>query len=70
MRTEFKEYYGHNPYSARYVIQKDADAGMIPEIPDDAVAVRLVRQTQAVIYNGYDLDVDGATEFLADLRAC
>jgi transglutaminase-like putative cysteine protease len=69
-RAEFKEYYGHNLDSARYVIQKDVDAGMIPEIPDDAVAVRLARQTPAVIYDGYDLDVDGATEFLADLRAC
>ena len=48
-REIFKKYYSSSLDPARYVIQKNVDVEMKPDIPGDDVAFRLVRQTPAII---------------------
>ena len=57
-RAVFKEYFAHNLDNTRFVIQKDVDIILTPEIPDDAAVFRLVRQQPAVVCDEADFDID------------
>lgn len=69
-REEFKEYYSSNLDPARYIIQKNVDAGMSPEIPDDAVLFHMVRQSPAIISDSPDqkFELVAGSYFKVDLR--
>ncbi|KUL05139.1 MAG: Transglutaminase domain protein, partial [Methanomicrobiales archaeon 53_19] len=48
-RIAFKKYYGTNIDPTRMVIQKNVDANVEPDYPDDAAIFRLVRQYPAIV---------------------
>ncbi|GAA5262799.1 transglutaminase-like domain-containing protein [Methanocalculus sp. MC3] len=48
-RIAFRQYYGTNIDPTRMVIQKNVDANVEPDYPDDAAIFRLVRQYPAII---------------------
>ena len=48
-RIAFKKYYGTNIDPTRMVIQKNIDANVEPDYPDDAAIFRLVRQYPAIV---------------------
>ncbi|MDO9539491.1 MAG: transglutaminase-like domain-containing protein, partial [Methanocalculus sp.] len=60
-RIAFKKYYGTNIDPARLVIQKNVDATVEPDYPDDAAVFRLVRQYPVILSDASMQDM----EFLA-----
>ncbi|MBP2132375.1 transglutaminase-like putative cysteine protease [Methanomicrobium sp. W14] len=69
-RDEFKKYYSSNLDPTRYIIQKNVDAEMSPEFSPDAVALRIVRQTPAIVCDTAvnDLDLLAEDYFTVDLK--
>ncbi|WFN34392.1 transglutaminase domain-containing protein [Methanogenium sp. S4BF] len=70
-RELFKESLSSNLDPARFVIQKDVDAEMVPSFPDGAVVFRLVLQKPAIISEAgeYDLDLLSGDYFSIRLEA-
>lgn len=70
-RETFKKYYSSSLDPTRYVIQKNVDVEMSPDIPDDVVVFRIVRQTPAIVSDSseQDLELLFGNYFTVDLLA-
>ena len=70
-REEFRQFYSSNLDPARYIIQKNVDSAMSPEIPEDAVSIMMVRQTPAIVSDspGQSVDLLFGDYFTIDLKA-